>query len=68
MIATIHGNCPDCGDPVEGGEGVTVDPEGRFWHADCRKVFNRKAAKEDGGVKRGPGRPRKAEAEAEVTA
>lgn len=61
---TIHGNCVDCGDPVVGGDGVTVDPEGGFWHADCRRVFNRKTTKDDGEVKRGPGRPRKQTAEA----
>lgn len=38
----IHGVCPDCQSVVASGEGVTVDPEGRAWHADCRRVYNRK--------------------------
>lgn len=60
---SVHGICPDCNQPVLGGEGVTVDPAGQAWHADCRRVHNRKAAGGD-TAKRGPGRPRKVEVEA----
>lgn len=54
----VHGLCADCDQPVEGGQGVTVDAEGAYWHTDCRRVFLRK---NQGEVKRGPGRPRKTE-------
>lgn len=45
--AVVLGDCGGCNKAVYSGYGVTVDPEGGVWHAECRESKRpaRKAAK-----------------------
>ncbi len=51
--------CPGCeSDVLNDDQGRVVDPEGRVWHPECRKVEKRRAA----------GRRQRQQKPAEVTA
>lgn len=43
VVYTPVGTCPGCdSDVLNDADGRTIDPDGRVWHPECRKVEKRK--------------------------